>query len=161
MARKAVIGSHLRLTVTQGSADAFKQENLTTGLTEGDETAAYRVKKLTVEWSSISGDHGDQVMFQVTRKSQAAMVSLSDKSCIIKRLESAIVTTSGAILQQFVREYSFVDFDVDEFLIVEPTLYVAIDSTATGTLTAYFDFLIEKVSISANDRLNLLYSALQ
>jgi hypothetical protein len=52
-------------------------------------------------------------------------------------------------------------FDDDEFLIVEDPLYAQLDSASTsGTNACQFALGYEEVSISADDRLELLVNSL-
>lgn len=159
MAHKAVPLKYLRGTVVQGGADAFKQESVTTGLS-GETRKAYRVLHALLEWSGVPTDSADMCLVQFTRKSQSAEVNVNDKSVIFKMKDSAAITTSGGFTTNLVRRVDFPHEDGDTFLIVEDPLYIAIDSTAIGTLTMSYSLAYEEVSISEDDRLNLLVASL-
>lgn len=159
MAHRAEPLKHLRGVVTQGGADAFAQASVTTGLS-GETRKAYRVIEITVEWTGVPDANNDVIECQMTRKSFAAMTNVADKALIFKRREILLLTTSGAVITSYVRNYQF-DHDAgDRFLIVEDPLYIAIDSTAVGTLSMYYDIAYEEVTISEQARLELLVASL-
>lgn len=152
--------AYLRGTALQGSADAFKEVTVPTGH-DGSETKALRVKTLTVEWDNLAGGDTDQVEFQFTRKSQTAMVDHSNKTLIFKKKTGVFLTTSGALVLEYVDRTLFVEDDAEAFIIVEENIYFAIDSNSQGAArTATFTLGYEEVSISREDRFNLLVNAL-
>lgn len=160
MAHKASPLKYIRGSVTQGSADAYKQEAVTTGLS-GETKKAYRVLHALLEWT-IAPDaaDADMIQCQFTRKSQAAVVQVSDKSLIYAKKLQVELATSGAFLFPFIWREDFPHDDGDIFLIVEDPIYIAIDSTAVGTLAMHYSLAYEEVAIAEDDRLNLLVSSL-
>jgi hypothetical protein len=159
MAHKAVPLKYLRGTVVQGGADAFKQESVTTGLS-GETRKAYRVLHALFEWSGLPADNNDMATMQITRKSQSAEVGVNDKSLIYKWKQIVAITTSGLLSNELCKRVDFGHDDGDVFLIVEDPLYIAIDSTAVGTLTLSYSIAYEEVAIAEDDRLNLLVASL-
>jgi hypothetical protein len=150
--------SYLRGTITQGSADAFVQSSVTTGL-DGETTLCYRVRHLVFEFSLGMAEVDASYEFGFSRKSLAAVGAWSDKHVIYRYVRQLTLTTSGLISHENVIERRF---DGDEFLIVEDPLYAFLDSTGTsGANVVRYSLGYEEVRIDASERLDLLVTALQ
>lgn len=148
--------AYLRGTITQGSADAFVQTPITTGLS-GETRKAYRVRHLLLNMPTLP-EVDFNVELSFSRKSLSAMPTLADKHCIWYEKFSLGVTTSGIFLARNTIERIYSD---DEFLIVEDPLYMQADSTGTSAANAFaFALGYEEVSIADDARLELLVNSL-
>lgn len=138
--------------VNQGSNDAFAQAEMATGLSEGTRTAL-RVRR--IEWwlPAIGGVSSD-VLVQLFRRSQSA-ASYSSSAMIASCAKYAKFTTSGAtVTEQFPNVQTW-ERDED-LLIVEPTLYLVIDSTSTSASnSATCRVWYETRTITENERLTI------
>jgi len=153
---KAAPLSYLRGTITQGSADAFVQSSITTGL-DGETTLCYRVRHLIVELALAEADSWIEVAF--SRKSLSAAPTWADKHVVWRHIRQAAITTSGmAVTDNVVERF----FNGDEFLIVEDPFYMILDSNGTSASNAVrYSLGYEEVRIDADMRLDLLVTALQ
>jgi hypothetical protein len=154
--------SYLGLSVTQGGADAFAiSAAFDTGLS-GQTQRAYRVRELLFEFPrpSAGAITNTNQELALCRRTKTAMPVITDKDVIAKVAWRVEIATSGAYLLDAVKRSAFTEDD--ELLIVEDSLYLAIDSNATTlTSTAYCRIGYELVNISAVDRLTLLTQSLQ
>ena len=144
-------------TATQGSADAFVQSEIATALT-GLSRVAFRVREILIE---VAGPItlSSEVSVAISRRTKAAMPSVSDRDVIMKQQLVGKFSTSGLVVYPGVHRYTY-DED-DEVLIVEDPLYLILDSTGTSianVVNARIGY--ERASISDVDRLTLLTQSL-
>lgn len=157
MATRPVPLSYIWASATQGSNDAFVQANIQTGLT-GLVRQAYRIRELLFELSG-GGTLNASYQFSLTRKSFAAIPTLGDKSLIVKRAFSNVMTTSGAIQAQQVWREKY--DEQDNLLLVEDPVYLQLDSASTSTTnTIYVRIGYEVIAMNEVDRLNLVATSL-
>lgn len=161
MATKADALSYLWTTLTQGSADAFVQASMATGL-QGQTKAGYRIREVVLEGAGNSAfaQTGGTFEISCSRKSLAAMPVLTEKSLIAKWKWINSFTTSGlAVIQQTRRE---VFSDADNLIVVEDPFYWQLDSNGTSVAsTVYVRVGYEIVTLSEVDRLTLIANSLQ
>jgi len=155
MALKAAT-TPLIITLTQGSADAFVQGSVLTGLSGRQ---AYNVRAILIELpvalNAISADNSLQV--SITRRSKTAIATLADSDTIFARAVSKDFATSGSTLLDAVSVY-VPDLEIP---IVEETIYAQLDSTSTTlTNTVIVRMEVELDSMSDIDRLNLIARSL-
>jgi len=127
--------------VTQGSADAFAESEIATGLS-GIGTRAYVVSLINAEWSPLAAVNGAELEVALTRRSKSAMPTVTDRDVIFKRKFTYRLTTSGAVLVPSVESIA----PADELVIVEDPLYMCIDSGSTSAANTF------RLSISCTDR---------
>lgn len=147
-------------TVTQGSADAYAQADITTGL-EGVLNRAIRIRELLVQWplAMIGNVNAQNVELSLTRTSQAAMPTLASLGLFWRDQRRVAFTTSGAIWGSVVDRIKY--DEADELLVVEPTIYFQIDSASTSASnSASVRIGYELVSIGELERLNLRLESL-
>lgn len=156
MAAKATPYKYLKGSVVQGSADAFVQGSVSTGLS-GEEKKALRVKSLVIRRPSMVADAANlQIAF--SRKSLSAFPVLSDRHVCFMHEETVELTTSGAWIQPVTLRWRFAE---DDFLIVEDPIYFVVDSASTSAAnTVYYELACEECTINENDRWEMLVSAL-
>ena len=151
--------SPLTITLTQGSADAFIQGSVLTGLTGRH---AYRVAG--VAWSfpaasmaTLVAQNAFQLELALTRRSKTATPDISDGDVILRWSVGNHLTTSGAYL--FEGDHYWVpDFELP---IVEETIYANLDSTGIGTaISCIIRIDTEIDTMSDIDRLNLITRSL-
>lgn len=165
MASKASALRFLYATLTQGSADAFIQANMATALS-GQTKTAYRVREILIEWG-VAGSSQGQGVFNggvwelcLTRKTQAAMPVITDKSVIAKFKRASAITTSGASILDTISRYVY--SEDDDLIIVEDPVYWQLDTAGTAlTNVAQVRVGYQEVSISEVDRLTLITNSLQ
>lgn len=155
MALKAAT-TPLVISVTQGSADAFAQGSVLTGLSGRQ---AYNVRAILIEIPatvmSISADSSIEVA--ITRRSKTAMPTIADSDVLHKRIFAKDFATSGEGVAEMLSVY-VPDLEVP---IVEETLYAQVDSAATGlSNTVIVRLEVELDTMSDIDRLNLIARSL-
>lgn len=157
MALKAAT-TPLAFALTQGSADAFVQASVLTGLSGN---TAYNVRQVFSELTNsaaISGTNVDAVWeMAITRRSKAAMPNLADTDVIWKRSLAVLYTTSGHVLVPLTEVWT----PQLEVPIVEDTLYAQLDSNGSGLSNAAVVRLeVELDTMRDIDRLNLIARSL-
>jgi len=148
----------LVISATQGSADAFVQGSVITGLSGRQ---AYNLKQIAFELTTtqVSGWTATNAWVEacVSRRSKTAMPNLSDNDVIYKWAFQFMIATSGGAI--FPRTHVYV-FPL-EVPLVEETLYLVLDSTSTAVVQSCVARLeVELDTISDIDRLNLITRSL-
>lgn len=148
----------LAIALTQGSADAFVQGSVLTGLTGRQ---AYNVKAIMIEFLSSSGLYtvaaDSEVSVAITRRSKTSMPNLADSDVLYKRIFNFALVTSGVAYFNGVEIY----VPQIEMPLVEETIYAQLDSTGTTlTLAAVVRLEVELDTMSDIDRLNLIARSL-
>lgn len=115
----------LTLTALQGSADAFVQASLATGLTG---TTAFNLRTIQRQLTVAMVVNGATYQMALTRRSKTSMPNLSDPDVIWMEELQGIFTTSGALMVQRTNIFRF-DEDIP---IVEETIYCQLDSAGTS-----------------------------
>lgn len=153
-ARAGTIARYLTITCTQGSADAFVQGSVDTGIIP-EQGLGLRV--ISIEFAiatamaAVSADF--EIVWSLTRDTKIAPASYNDDDCILFDGISGSLTTSGQIVLPYRRQYS----PVEGVFLVEPTIYGSLDSTATGlTMTGYWRIYYEEVAMTEVDILRVL-----
>lgn len=150
----------LVITLTQGSADAFVQSSVLTGLSGNQ---AWDVRRIQIEFppaqvALLAGD--TEVTVTLTRRSKAAIPLMSDSDVIAKFAFANPMLTSGS---------SYVPCVVDlptpegiEIPIVEETIYAQLDSSTTTLTWANVVVRLEARldTMQPVDRLNLIARSL-
>lgn len=145
------------ITATQGSADAFAQGSVLTGLSGRQ---AFNIKSIFIELTNeLHGAGGVDCYWGISlsRRSKTALPTLADTDVIYKWAFSNGFTTSGNVYLPNTNTF----IPQKQIAIVEETLYAQIDSTAT-TLTniAVVRLEVELDTMSDIDRLNLITRSL-
>lgn len=164
MATKKAL-SYLWGTATQGSADAFVQLSMATGLS-GQTRTAYQIHEIMIEWGlaqvAASGaipGVTSLIELALTRKSLTAMPVITEKSLIAKFGKQVSFTTSGLSWASKVERYTYTEDD--NLLVVEDPVYWQLDSVSTSlTIVAEVRIGYVPVSISDVDRLTLVANSL-
>lgn len=159
MAAKAL--SYLYCTVTQGAADAFVQASIATPFASADADVGL-IRELLIEWpTTVTNAAAVSWELCLTRKTQAAMPNISDKSVILKKKKLANMSTSGIYQDPKAVEREVFE-ERDNLLIVEGTLYAQLDTNATGAANVVqLRIGYEFVKIKDVDRLQLIANSLQ
>lgn len=158
MALKAAL-TPLVISMTQGSADAFVQGSVLTGLSG---RSAYNIRAFYMEITSpqtyagnLSADSSLEVV--ITRRSKTAVTTLADVDVLHKWSFINALTTSGEIFFEATKVY----VPELEVPIVEETLYAHVDSSAIGAaLTVVVRMDVALDTMSDIDRLNLIARSL-
>lgn len=147
MALRRLVG-----TVTQGSADAFAESEILTGLSNLT-TQALRLRRVEF-YNLILPSADSEIQVQISRRSLSAINQLA-ASCIVGYGRKVELTTSGSPVYETFPNAQ--DFDRDmELLIVEEVLYFQIDSASTGAANVAGVVLwVENRTITANEKLSL------
>lgn len=146
-----IIGS-----VTQGSADAFAEAEIQTGL-NGVSDRAYQVRRIIYELPALTSN--SDIELSVTRRTKAAMPNISASDLIDKIKLRSVLATSGGYQNQVVQEHLFAQ--ELNLLIAEDPIYFQIDSTGTSASnTGLVVIEYEIVAISVADRLALLQATI-
>jgi len=154
MALKAAAPS-LVITATQGSADAFVQGSVATGLSGNQ---AYNLRgiywEITADMKSLDGV---QYELGLSRRSKTSMPVITDTDLIWKLAWQQEFATSGMVS---IPKCGYVRFE-QEVPIVEELLYGVFDSAATTVANVFSLRLdIELDTMQPIDRLNLIARSL-
>lgn len=144
------------ITMTQGVADGFIQTSEPTGI-DPSSGRGWMLKRAILQFpiaSNLQALSPDAAIhWALTRDSKAAVSDLNDSDTIFVGGLSTALTTSGQIVVPNV-------FDIalpEGLLVVEPTIYAHLDSTATGlTLTAHMRLFYEEVKLTEVEILRML-----
>jgi len=142
---------------TQGSADAFVQASISTGIVAEDGVG---LEIVALEFTfnglieAIAAD--SNIVWSLTRDTQTAVIGLNNTDCIIYDGIMVGLVTSGMFSSPVRRAYS----DIQGLFIVEPTIYFQLDSNGTG-ITNQMDVRIyyKEVALSEVDILRILQNA--
>jgi hypothetical protein len=157
MALRAAL-TPLVIALTSGSADAFVQGSVLTGLSGRQ---AYNLR--AISWELVNPQAGSlannsEISFSITRRSKTAIPLISDTDVIWKKRLDFKVTTSGAIT--FISAGSEA-IALQEIPLVEETLYAQLDSSSLGYAASVVLRLdVEVDTMSDIDRLNLIARSL-
>lgn len=145
----------LVIALTQGSADAFVQSSVVTGLSGRQ---AYNLRSIYIEvTSAVVMNANSEYEVALTRRSKTSMPTISDTDVIYKWRFQHHFTTSGAVGREKTNVFTF----AIEMPIVEETLYAQLDSSATSAVqTAVVRLEVELDTMSDIDRLNLIARSL-
>lgn len=155
MAKDYVINRYLTGTLTQGSADAFVQVALATGIVPSDGMALLVTQiEVVFEPGQLAAISTDSAIFlSATRDTKTAWTNYDDPDSVWADAVAYSITTSGAAFIDAKRVYA----PPNGIVVVEPNLYVQLDSTTTGqTLVAAVRAQYEMVKVSEIDILRLL-----
>jgi len=143
------------VTLTQGSADAFVQGTIATGIVPAD-GLIQKIVRVVFQFNaqSFDGIASDcSVYWSIARDTKTAVAALSDADSILYDGLDIAFTTSGAVMVPLTYTYE----PSDGFFIAEPNIYVQLDSNATGeTMTCNVRMFYEEVRASEVDILRLL-----
>jgi hypothetical protein len=117
------------ISATQGAADAFKESSVSTGLSTAS-NFAWLLKRITfqISGSSLLVAAAMEIQMAISRTTQASMPNLTDTEVICIRQQYCSLLTSGASWIEGV-----IDWEAPTgTLVVQPDLYLDIDSTNTG-----------------------------
>lgn len=155
MATKAL--SYLYCTLTQGSADAFVQSQISTALT-GLTTSCYRLRELLIQ-GAIPQAASASWEITLSRKSMAAMPTILEPSVIHRWSRQASFTTSGLALVESTIRIAWTEEEAP--IIVEDPIYAQLDTaTTSASNTVYLRLGYVLESISQVDRLTLIANSL-
>lgn len=144
----------LIISATQGSADAFVQGSVLTGLTARQ---AYNLKSIELYLPAIAAVNNAQYQIALSRRSKAAMPNISDPDVIWAYERQVSLTTSGIAVYDRLIRYNF-PVDVP---LVEDTIYLCCDSASSSASNAFIARLeVELDTISDIDRLNIVTRSL-
>jgi hypothetical protein len=152
--RAGPVSRYLTITCAQGSADAFVQGTVATGI-DPDEGIGLEVKSIdfmiTNEMQAISADCA--VQWSIGRDTQTAVTGFGNADTILFDSMSFSLTTSGQVMVPGLFHYP----QIEGIFIVEPTIYGQYDSTATGVqATAYFRVYVQEIAMSEVDILRVI-----
>lgn len=144
-------------TVAQGSADAFAEAEIVTGLANTPNTA-FQVTDVVLQLAPVIGaDSSSEAA--ISRKSFAAMPTYADRAVICYEKQICELTTSG--MDVYSPNVHFKWAPDEDMLVVEDPLYLEIDTNGTSaTNTARCRIMYKSVRISEVDRLALIASSL-
>jgi len=147
------IARYLTSQCVQGSADAFIQDSITTGLVPAD-GFAFKITKMLVDWSvGMSNVNASERQLSLTRDTKTTITRYDDPDCLFFFGEQSRLATSGWGVSP--EGYSF-DFP-DGLYVVEPTIYLQVDSALTTfTYTVNARLYYEEVRLSEVEILRLL-----
>ena len=157
MAKHSLVLLQRNVTVTQGAADAFVQVSDATSISPSAKVA-WLIKRIQVMFDldvlleNVSADFA--IAWAVARATDTTVPSLDDNDTLHADGISGSLTTSGQILIPKLYDW---EAPSEGLLMVSPTLYFTLDSTATGlTLSADFRIWYEEVTLSELEILRLI-----
>jgi len=144
------------IALTQGSADAFVQGSLVTGI-DSDEGVAWLLKRVDMNFPAAAGlqamSADAEIHWSLTRDSKTAIAGLDDRDCILADGFFLSLTTSG----QVAVPAQWIWHPPEGTIVVEPTIYAQLDSTASGlALQATMRLHYEPVKVSELEILRAL-----
>jgi hypothetical protein len=152
----ATLARFRNVKCTQGSADAFVQATEYTGI-DPSGGKGWMLTRLEVAIPVLPGIQAlsadAEMHWSVSRDSKTAVVSLDDADSIAMGGFFNSLTTSGQVLVPalFVHEFA------PGIIVVEPTIFFQLDSTATGLANVNdFRLYYEEVKLSEVDILRML-----
>lgn len=150
------LARYRNIQAVQSGADAFVQATEVTGI-DPSRGVGWLLKRLELNFPLASGLAGlsadSTIEWSMTRDSKAAAASLDDSDCVMADGLINALTTSGEIIVPKMFMYHF----PDGVVVVEPEIYVQLDSNGTGlTLTGNFRLYYEEVKLSEVDMLRML-----
>jgi hypothetical protein len=150
------IAKYLSASATQGGADAFVETAITTNLVPSD-GYAFKLTKMFWDATGYEGLGNNMTTeFGLSRDTKAAVARYSDADCMYYNGYIIEEITSGALQRPLSGE---VDFP-DGIYVVEPTIYLDLDSTGTSaTKTLHVRLYYEEVKLSEVEILRLLNNA--
>lgn len=142
-------------TLTQGSADAFVQASMNTGLSASSNTG-YVIKQILMEFNdTLTSGGAPSRELALSRASKAAMPTLADDDVIFKSKVAARLATSGAYIEDIAKVY-VPQYDI---ILIEDVIYWQFDSAATGVAnTAIVRLVVEPVKVTTDERIAILQS---
>ena len=156
MASQNVIERYLSATVTQGSAAAFVQGTFTTNI---EPSTGYALKvtevvgKMREGQSLLCGSNSATVSWSLSRDTKTAVGELNDTDIIYADGFHVWNITSGIATRNLAFSYR----PVNGLMLVEPTVYFQLDSTATSSaITMDIRMYYEEVKLSEVEILRLL-----
>jgi hypothetical protein len=150
-------------TVTQGAADAYAEAEMATALS-GVGNLSFRVREILLEvqnGGAVLTPNGATFEIAVSRRTKAAMPLVSDRDVIakIRRVSAQLSAVGFASTDLGVIRLTY--SEDDDVRVVEDPLFLQVDGTATTqTVTVTCRIGVERVNISAIDRLTLLTQSL-
>ena len=150
----------LLATATQGSADAFVQASVVTGLQAiGD--IGYKIRR--VQFGLPAPVEVDSAVYvSVTQKSQTATPGINDRSLIAAIYRHVKLTTSGLIVYETAGPSNIFRWDDDEDMIIATDpLYFQLDSdttSAANAATLRIDY--QEIRLTETQRLAIMNNAL-
>lgn len=154
--RGRLIARYLTLTAVQGGADAFVQASVSTGIIP-ENGVGFKVIGMEIAFSALQAVSADfDITWSLSRDTKTGVTGLSDDDIILYDGFYGSLTTSGQILIPGRVQYP----PQEGIYIVEPTIYLQFDSTATGlTSTASMRVYYEEVGLNEVDILRILNNA--
>lgn len=146
-----IVTRHFDLTLTQGSADAFVQGVINTEIVP-ENGIGLRMTRLEMLKPYMPAVAAADRQWSITRDTKTAVANLSDPDCMYADGDKMVLVTSGAVHQKLREEN-----ELNSVFVVEPQIYIQLDSTATTlTNTFYFRLHYEEVKLSEVEILRLL-----
>lgn len=156
---KTTPAGRLVFSLVQGSADAFVQAEIETGLQQVGQAYGYRVIEIGVKVSPLPFVDACYFDLTFTRQSVAATPSLNDRSLIWGYSRAVELATSGAYTQEQIVRWQ--PPDAANVIVVENPLYVQLDSGSTSiAMSATGYILYESVKLTDTERLSLIAQSL-
>lgn len=152
----------LTWTATQGSADAFIEVAIPTGLQSvgAGASTAIRIIELGIETAAMPEvDCNWEVA--ITRQSMAAIPNVSERSLLNKFKWQIALTTSGMIyVPDLVKRWQ--PAEAANVILVESSIYCQLDSAGTGASNGVTGYLLgEYIKVSESERLQLVAQSLE
>lgn len=151
--------ARLSASVTQSAANTYTEAQITTGLS-GLTTRAYQIRSINFEYSAaLEGNDGDQLEWQLTRRTKTAMTQMTDVDCIVKQKDAAVlVGAAGGWYYPLVQQW----VPARDTFIVEDPIYLASDANGlAAAVTVYVEIFYDLVTVSELDRLSLIVQSLE
>lgn len=146
------IARYLTAQCVQGSADSFVQDAITTGLVPAD-GFAFKLTRMVYDVNPLPLVANCDRTFSLTRDTKTAVCKYDDPDTLFMQMDVARLVTSGGFIAP---ASGMIDFP-DGIYVVEPTIYLQLDSSTTSlTMTMNARFYYEEVKLSEVEILRLL-----
>lgn len=145
--------SYLLASAVEGSADAFAETTIVTGLSLIG-NLCYQLRGIWWNHTTLKAVDATALYLSLTRRTKTAIANMTDPDCIWILRTNVELATSGAFATPFAGYYSFAD---NPTYIVEDNLYLQIDSDATTVVnSANIRLEYDIVRITDSERNSLL-----
>lgn len=119
--------SYMLASVVEGSADAFAETTIATGLSLIG-NLAYQIRGIWYTHTSLKAVDASAIYMSITRRTKTAIATVTDPDAIWILRKNVELATSGAFATEFAGYFSFAD---NPTYIVEDYVYIQLDSDAT------------------------------
>lgn len=147
------IERHFDLRVVQGGADAFVEASIATGI-EPQDGVGFAITRVDVLREQGLGTTNSAIIeWSVCRDSKVAVAGYTDPECMLAWKAQTRNAANGIFIEDLLRQFEI----PAGLVVVEPNIYVQLDSNATVLTNAVqFRFFYDEIKLTEVEILRLL-----